>query len=99
MNSYAEDKDNRAGVSYSAVSKIHTSVGDIMIYFLSVDGTCTGINHSAIIVSYTDYPRSHRTFEVVSKWGTLGLYEHSWADGPYASLNGGPVQCDLAYYH
>ncbi len=85
--------------SYSEVSKIHTDVGDRMVYFLSTDGTNTGINHSAVIVSYVDYPRSKRTFVVKSKWGQLGLYKHSWADGPYMNWDGNQYPSDLEYYH
>lgn len=85
--------------SYSEVTKINTSVGDKIVYFTSIDGTNTGINHSAIIVSYTDYPRSKRTFVVKSKWGQLGLYQHSWADGPYMYWEGNQFPSDLEYYH
>ncbi len=85
--------------SYSEVTKVNTSVGDIMVYFSSIDESNTGINHSAIIVSYTSYPRSGRTFVVKSKWGRLGLYKHSSYDGPYLYWNGSQFPSDLEYYH
>lgn len=83
--------------SYTEVGKIETEVGDRMVYYNSNDDTYDGISHSAVITDYTDYPKSKRTFVVKSKWGMLGLYEHSWSNCPYYYINKFP--CDLKYYH
>lgn len=85
--------------SYNKVTKMNTLVGDRMVYYTSTNGTNSGINHSAIIVSYVNYPKSRRTFVVKSKWGQLGLYQHSWDDGPYMYWNGSKSPSDLEYYH
>lgn len=99
MDTKNDDYTKSVESVYNEVTKLNTAVGDKMVYFTSTNGTNTGINHSAIIVSYVDYPRSKRTFVAKSKWGQLELYEHSWADGPYMYWNGNQFPSDLEYYH
>lgn len=82
---------------YTEVSKLQTSVGDRIVYYLSNTDSYSGISHSAVIKSYVDDTHSKRTFIVTSKWGMLGLYDHSWANCPYYYVNQFP--CDLRYYH
>ncbi|MBR5947880.1 MAG: hypothetical protein IKZ82_04405 [Clostridia bacterium] len=89
----------RSGL-YSTVSKTQAAVGDIIVYYESSDGVTYSdkeISHSAVIKTVRVYPRSSRSFTVVSKWGAWGLYEHSWAVCPYYIVN--QHACNLKYYH
>lgn len=83
--------------SYTEVGKLQTIAGDRMVYYNSNTDIYDQITHSAIISSYTDYPKSKRTFVVNSKWGAYGLYQHSWDNCPYYYINQFP--CDLKYFH
>ena len=85
--------------SYSQVTKLNTSVGDRLVYYYPIDSGYTGISHSSIIYSYTDYPRSRRTFVVTSKWGQAGLYRHSVGDDPYFYFNNSSSPAGFEYYH
>ena len=85
--------------SYSQVTKLNTSVGDRLVYYYPIDSGETGISHSSIIYSYTDYPRSRRTFVVESKWGKAGLYRHSVGDDPYLYFGGSISPANIEYYH
>lgn len=82
---------------YTSVGKLDVNVGGKMVYYGSYNGTYTNITHSAVITDITYYPRSKVTFDVKSKWGMCGLYEHSWDNCPYFYIN--KNGCDLKYYN
>ncbi len=69
--------------SYEIVTKLNTSIGDRVVYYWSYNSTYQGIQHSAIIESYTSPSASTRTLTLVSKWGIMGLYRHSVYTCPY----------------
>ncbi len=65
------------------VSKLETQKNDIYVYYKSSGEMYNGINHSAVITSFKNLPKSKRTFTLTSKWGRAGLYEHSEDKCPY----------------
>lgn len=83
--------------SYTEKGKLNVAVGGKMVYYDTNTSTYGNITHSAIITSITDYPKSKRTFEVKSKWGMCGLYQHSWDNCPYYYIN--KFGCDLKYFN
>lgn len=69
--------------SYEVVDKLNTAIGDRVIYCESYNSTYQGIQHSAVIESYTSPSASTRTLTLLSKWGAMGLYRHSVYTCPY----------------
>ena len=83
--------------SYTKVSKLEVEIGGRMVYYDTIFDTYGTPTHSAIITGIVDRVHSVREFTVKSKWGMLGLYEHSWINCPYYYVNLTPV--DLEYYN
>lgn len=84
--------------SYPELTKMTTVVGNKIVYYESVTGSYVKPTHTGVIYSYTDYPRSRRTFVLESKWGSLGLYRHSSIDCPYAYPVNSGSPCDIKYF-
>lgn len=83
--------------SYDEVGKMQVEVGGRIVYYDTINETYGTPTHSAKITSIRELTKSKRNFTVISKWGMMGLYEHSWATCPYYYISKSPV--DLKYFN